>query len=263
MKSLYLRIYATVVVVLLLFALVSGWVVERHLDQERSRTEQVVSDRLGAWAELLERSLPGGDAPAEDQAAALRDWSQRLRVPLALDDVKGERIAASESFLRRSTEGPGKPYAFKLDDGRTLWTMRPGGFRQRGVGPRGGDAPGGDERAGRMMPPPAPWPLLPPGMPRGTGLAIVLVVLFIARRGRCLSGRASPDAPARGAQARRRAVWRRRAQPSRRDQRPATRFAAGRDQLQRRCRAGRGAGTGAPVAARQCQPRAALAAGRG
>jgi len=180
MKSLYLRIYATVVVVLLLFALVSGWVVERHLDQERSRTEQVVSDRLGAWAELLERSLPGGDAPAEDQAAALRDWSQRLRVPLALDDVKGERIAASESFLRRSTEGPGKPYAFKLDDGRTLWTMRPGGFRQRGVGPRGGDAPGGDERAGRMMPPPAPWPLLPPGMPRGTGLAIVLVVLFIA-----------------------------------------------------------------------------------
>jgi len=178
MKSLYLRIYATVVVVLLLFALVSGWVVERHLDQERARTEQVVSDRLGAWAELLERSLPGGDAPAEDQAAALRDWSQRLRVPLALDDARGSRIAASESFLRRSAEGPGKPYAFKLDDGRTLWTMRPGGFRQRGVGPRGGEA--GDERAGRMMPPPAAWPLLPPGLPRGTGLAIVLVVLFIA-----------------------------------------------------------------------------------
>ena len=179
MKSLYLRIYATVVVVLLLFALVSGWVVERHIDQERVRTEQVVNDRLGAWAELLERSLPGGDAPAEAQAAALRDWSQRLRVPLALDDVRGERIAASDSFVRRIEEGLSKPSAFKLDDGRTLWTMRPG-FRQRGGGPRGGDATPGDERAGRLAPPPAPWPLLPPGMPRGSGLAIVLIVLFVA-----------------------------------------------------------------------------------
>ncbi len=54
--------------------------------------------------------------------------------------------------------------------------------RRRGAGePRGGDAggPGGDERGGRLAPPP-PWPLLPPGMPRGAGLAIVLVVLFIA-----------------------------------------------------------------------------------
>ena len=42
MKSLYLRIYATVVVVLLLFAVVSGWMLERHLDQERSNNEQVM-----------------------------------------------------------------------------------------------------------------------------------------------------------------------------------------------------------------------------
>ena len=61
MKSLYLRIYATVLVVLLLFALVSGWIVERHLDDERSRNEQVASDRLGAWAELLGNSLPAAD----------------------------------------------------------------------------------------------------------------------------------------------------------------------------------------------------------
>jgi signal transduction histidine kinase len=179
MKSLYLRIYATVVVVLLLFAIVSGWVVQRHLDQERTRTEQVVSDRLGAWAELLERSLPGGDAPAEVQAAALLDWSQRLRVPLALDDARGERIGASDSFLRRTAEGLGKPFAIKLDDGRTLWTMRPG--MRLGPGPRGGGpGAGGEDRGGRMMPPPAPWPLLPPGIPRGTGLAIVLVALFVA-----------------------------------------------------------------------------------
>ena len=37
MKSLYLRIYATIVVLLLLFALASGWVFQRHIEQERVR----------------------------------------------------------------------------------------------------------------------------------------------------------------------------------------------------------------------------------
>src|SRR5450432_2703170 len=123
MKSLYLRIYATVVVVLLLFAFASGLVVERHLDQERTRNESVLSERLGAWADLIQRSLPGADASADTQAAALRDWSQRLRVPLALDDAAGQRIGASDSFSRRVADGQ-RPFSFKLDDGRTLWTMR-------------------------------------------------------------------------------------------------------------------------------------------
>ena len=195
MKSLYLRIYATVVVVLLLFALVSGWIVERHLDEERTRNEQVVSDRLGAWAELLGNSLPAADAAADVQLDALRDWSQRLRVPLALDDAKGQRIGASESFERRLFDGV-KPFSFKLEDGRTLWTMRPG--MRQGGGRRGGpDAaargpggemrgpggeargPGGEERVAAWRAP-APWLLLMPGLPRGAGLAIVLVVLFLA-----------------------------------------------------------------------------------
>ena len=183
MKSLYLRIYATVVVVLLLFALVSGWVVERHLDQERVRTEQVVNDRLGAWAELLEHSLPGADAPREMQASVLREWSQRLRVPLALDGAGGERIGASDSFQRRTDEGIVKPFAFRLNDGRTLWTMRPG-LRQAGAGPRNAGAGGAggspEERGARGLPPSPPWPLLPPGLPRGVGLAVVLVALFVA-----------------------------------------------------------------------------------
>ena len=201
MKSLYLRIYATVVVVLLLFALVSGWIVERHLDDERARNEQVVSDRLGAWAELLGNSLPGPEASADAQLAALRDWSQRLRVPLALDDARGQRIGASESFERRMLDGV-RPFSFKLEDGRTLWTMRPGmrqggarrggpGGEARGVGgeARGPDAdargprgeargPAGEERGGWR---PGPqWPLLFPGLPRGAGLALILVVLFLA-----------------------------------------------------------------------------------
>jgi signal transduction histidine kinase len=192
MKSLYLRIYATVVVVLLLFALVSGWIVERHLDEERARNEQVASDRLGAWAELLGNSLPGPETSADVQLAALRDWSQRLRVPIALDDARGQRIGASESFERRMLEGV-RPFSFKLDDGRTLWTMRPG-LRQGGGrrGGSGGEArgPGGEARAGSDARGPGEerggwrpgpqWPLLWPGLPRGAGLAIVLVVLFLA-----------------------------------------------------------------------------------
>ena len=182
MKSLYLRIYATVVLVLLLFALVSGWIVERHLDDERARNEQVVGDRLGAWAELLERSLPGADAPADVQIAALRDWSQRLRVPLALDDAQGQRMGASESFERRSADGVARPFSFKLDDGRTLWTMRPGlrqgagGRRPPGAGE--GRGPGSEDRVGRFRP--SSWPLMLPGLPQGAGLVIILVVLFLA-----------------------------------------------------------------------------------
>jgi len=203
MKSLYLRIYATVVVVLLLFALVSGWIVERHLDDERTRTEQVASDRLGAWAELLGNSLPAADTSAEVQLAALRDWSQRLRVPLALDDAKGQRIGASESFERRMLDGV-RPFSFKLDDGRTLLTMRPGmrsggrrggpggegrgaGGEARAGGGAGGEArgpggeargPGGEGRGGWR--PAQQWPIVFPGLPPSAGLAIVLVVLFLA-----------------------------------------------------------------------------------
>jgi acetylornithine deacetylase/succinyl-diaminopimelate desuccinylase-like protein len=80
MKSLYLRIYLTVVAVLLLFAAVSGWVFQRHLEQERVRVEGLVSDRTAAWGDLLQRALPGAEAPADEQAMAVRDWSQRLRL---------------------------------------------------------------------------------------------------------------------------------------------------------------------------------------
>ena len=88
MKSLYLRIYATVVVVLLLFAAASGWVFQRHMEQERVRAGAVLTERMSAWAELIQRSLPGTDASAELQAAALREWAFRLRLPLALDSER-------------------------------------------------------------------------------------------------------------------------------------------------------------------------------
>ena len=181
MKSLYLRIYATVVVVLLLFAAVSGWVVQQHLDSERASNDTVVSDRLGAWADLIQRSLPEADVPAATQAAALVDWSERLRIPLALDDAGGRRVGASESFKRLADEHRVRAFPIRLDDGRTLWTMRPGALRRFSGADAGADRPGGspDERRPRHRMGPA-WPLLPPGLPRGTGLAIVLLLLFVA-----------------------------------------------------------------------------------
>lgn len=134
LKSLYLRIWLTVVAALALFALASGWLVQRHLEQERARAEAVLTERMAAWGDLIQNSIPGPDASAEDQARALRDWSRRLRVPLALHDAQGERIGASESYLRRETEGPAgprRPFSIRLDDGRVLWLMRPNLVRLR------------------------------------------------------------------------------------------------------------------------------------
>jgi signal transduction histidine kinase len=170
MRSLYLRIYVTVVVVLLLFAAGSGWVFQRHIEQERVRAEAVLTERMGAWAELIQRSLPGNDTYPADQAAALRDWSVRLRLPLALDSPAGERIAQSDSFLRRQADGVSRGMPVRLEDGRTLWIMRPGGARQQQAGVRA--------NARDDVPPMLPF--VPPAWQQGVGLAVLLVVLFIA-----------------------------------------------------------------------------------
>ena len=185
MRSLTLRIYLTVLVALALFALVSGWLVQRHFDQERERFVASAQERAAAWGELLQRSLPGADAPPAEQAAALSDWSNRLRLPLALDDVDGVRIGASEAYLKREANdapGPRRTQAVRLEDGRTLWIMRPplraGGPGRPGLdgGMRmGGDMPGARPRS------PAPLPLAWwPGPTGGVGIAALLLVLFAA-----------------------------------------------------------------------------------
>jgi signal transduction histidine kinase len=189
MNSLYLRIYVTVVAVLLCFAAASGWLFQRHLEQEHLRAEAVLTERMGAWGELIQRSLPGEDTPSEGQASALLEWSQRLRLPLALDSATGVRIAQSESFSRRQTEGLARGLAVHLEDGRTLWIMRPFQGRPNVAGrislgavppPErpdrlGGDGPGGMDR----MPPPF-LPFIPSAWQQGVGLVVLLVLLFIA-----------------------------------------------------------------------------------
>jgi signal transduction histidine kinase len=192
MRSLYLRIYLTVLVALALFALVSGWLVQHNMDLERERFTNAVQERAAAWGELLQRSLPGADAAAEEQAAALNDWSHRLRLPLALDDEHGARIGASDAYARREAEGApllrrGQP--IRLVDGRTLWVMRPMPMRPSGATP-GREGMGFDAEM-RAMPggPPglrapqdlsgSPW-WLGPMLPGALSRAALMLVLFAA-----------------------------------------------------------------------------------
>ena len=83
MRSLYLRIYLTVVAALALFAVVSGWVVQRHFESQREEQRVMMMgaarERAEAWGDLLQRAMPPADAPAAEQVAALREWSQRLQ----------------------------------------------------------------------------------------------------------------------------------------------------------------------------------------
>ena len=220
LKSLYLRIWLTVVAALALFALVSGWMWHRHLDQERTRFESAASERVTAWAELVQRALPTVDAPTAEQAEALRDWSTRLRVPLALDDRRGVRIGASASFLQREAEGGPQAAAVRLDDGRTLWLARRMMRRPGGGGPpydemmgRAAMARDGGERAdrgppalraqrgpllgdqapgpalgdrvrslspGAMLPFQPPLSAMPFGLPQAVAPLILVAMLFIA-----------------------------------------------------------------------------------
>lgn len=187
-RSLYLRIWLTVVAALALFAAVSGWLVQRHLDAERARVESSVQSRAEAWADLLQRSLPPADAPAADQATALGEWSQRLRLPMALDDAAGQRLGASESYLRRELDGPPgqrRGMAVALADGRTLWIARPSLMRRAPPGERGGPGgpPGGPgDREPLRVPPEHMRPGFAalPGLPEGTGIVALLAVLFLA-----------------------------------------------------------------------------------
>ncbi|RZL03479.1 MAG: HAMP domain-containing histidine kinase [Rubrivivax sp.] len=193
MKTLALRIYLTVVAVLLLFTLGTGWVAQRHMEHERSELQSQVAgnERAAAWGELLENSLPAASQPEADQAQALLEWAARLRLPLALDNPQGRRIATSDLMqerLLRQRGGLIRLQEVHMSDGRVLWILRSSPMMNRG---RNGP-PGPDGEGGGPPPPPAGmaphwfggplgWLVPPPWLLSGApALILSLLMLFVA-----------------------------------------------------------------------------------
>lgn len=192
MKTLALRIYLTVVAVLLVFALFSAWLAQHNLEHERNQVQSIAAwnERGAAWAELIENSLPPVTAPADEQARVLLDWSARLRMPMALESPQGQRIAISaflEERLTRQPELQARMHRVTLSDGRTLAFLRHWGGRLKGESPR----VMGPLRESDIIPadaPPVPrvhpWlePLVllaPPWVAQGiSALILALVLLF-------------------------------------------------------------------------------------
>ncbi len=189
LKSLYVRIYLTLVALLLAFAFGSAWLFQRHIEQERGNVESAAGERLNAMAALLKLALPPADAPRAEQAASFADWGQRLRMPVALEDAEGKRIATTQMFQRRLDDAGAIVVSASLGDGRSLEMVRsvrppngPGAASGPGSGPVSG--PGGPQvRPPRLDEGPwtGPWLHRPvsPGAPAVSTLAVVLVLLFI------------------------------------------------------------------------------------
>ena len=174
MKTLALRIYLTVVAVLLVFALVSGWLAQHNIEHERAQTQTIAvwNERAAAWAELIENSLPPIEAPRDLQALVFLDWADRLRIPMALDDPLGQRIATSQLLIERLKRRPElveRMQTARLSDGRTLWVLRPSFARLKGPNDAPADGPPDAENGAHGPPPHASGPLmrgLPPAPPR-------------------------------------------------------------------------------------------------
>jgi two-component system sensor histidine kinase RstB len=180
MKSLYLRIYLTLVVLLLAFAFGSTWLFQQHMEQERGNFELAANERWMAMAELIHRVMPPADAPRAEQAVALLEWAQRLRLAIALNDAQGVRIAASNQFERREDQTADNVVLLPLADGRSLSVIR--GFRMAppGLSAEGPGRPGQDgERARSLRRDESPWGLSFLGpRPNGQALVALLVLLF-------------------------------------------------------------------------------------
>jgi len=76
LRSLYLRVWLTVVAVLAAFALGSGWLWQRHVEGERVRIEAQAGERVAAWGELTRRCCP---TPATSCARRWRGSRWRWR----------------------------------------------------------------------------------------------------------------------------------------------------------------------------------------
>jgi signal transduction histidine kinase len=165
MKSLWLRIYLALVATLLVFALTAGALVHRHWSREREQFRENFEERMQTMADLLAPALLPADASLAEQQSLLQRWSLQLRVPLALEDAAGRRIAASLRYERREAAGLAEEVVrHQFADGRRLLMLTPWRPGMR----RGGEA----ERPNPLP----PW-LVGTGVP---ALIVLLLMLFLA-----------------------------------------------------------------------------------
>ncbi|MBP7132677.1 MAG: HAMP domain-containing histidine kinase [Aquabacterium sp.] len=192
MKTLALRIYLTVVAVLLIFALVTGWLAQHNLEHERTvvQSQSAWTERAAAWGELLENSLPPVTAPKALQAQVFLDWADRLRLPMALESPQGERIATSallQERLRMGGEHRTLLHRVELSDGRSLWMAKRLNGRPRMHAKSSAAPPPTEPSPPDLSPLPIqPWleplsPMLPPWLVHGApALILSLILLFVA-----------------------------------------------------------------------------------
>ena len=114
MKRLYLQLYLTVVLSLLAFALVAGylWRVLVHVAPPPQTVELA--------GEIAQGALPPPDAPREAQQAALERLSAGGRVQIALYAPDGTRIAQVGPQLLGSGEARRRDLPWR---GRRVWTL--------------------------------------------------------------------------------------------------------------------------------------------
>jgi len=177
LKSLYWRIYLMVVVLLAVFAFGSGWLYQQQIEHERGTAEASAGERLRSMAVLLQGALPAADAPREVQAKAVRDWGQRLRLPLGLENAAGERLGVSEMYEHREGRAGQSSVQVTLDDGRRILFLRSG---RQAAASASASMPGTSH-----LPPSrfdflnvAPMFLVPRAL-HGEDLLIVLILLFV------------------------------------------------------------------------------------
>jgi signal transduction histidine kinase len=122
-NRLYLRIYLTLLVVLILAAGLFGMVWNMHPDSTP------IGPSLESFSEIAGEVLPPASAPRTTQQAALDRWRQRMHADLALYAPSGDKIASSGRELppwkpSQTTSGwlSGHPpvFALQLPDQRWL-----------------------------------------------------------------------------------------------------------------------------------------------
>ena len=130
MRRLYLQIYATVVAIVVVFALLVGltWKVFGPTRDDARRNAQGIANVIG-------RVLPPADAPLAQQQAAIDQLARDLDVQLTLRDAHGALLARTGAELpatRAALEAArARHHVLRLSDGRTLsaaWPHEPLGW---------------------------------------------------------------------------------------------------------------------------------------